>query len=234
MAAELNKSIQHIAMPDRMRRLPISETGYPVPYFVAWLDDNGKRCDAGHGKPDFRIIDTPKVAGMFRARLCWLCGQAMGQYMTFTIGPMCLVNMTSAELPSHFNCALYAAKACPFLTKPRMRRNDDGKETFKAPAGIGLDRNPGVVLLLTTKSFKPFSDGSGGTLFEIGKPTDLQWFCEGRKATREEVLHSFETGMPHLRKLAEREGKAAVADVDRRYARALAQLPKEQQKGTAA
>lgn len=36
--------------------------------------------------------------------------------------------------------------------------------------------------------------GQGGTLFDIGEPTEVWWWCEGRDATQAEVLASIESG----------------------------------------
>jgi hypothetical protein len=44
---QLNKRIAHLEMPDRFKGLQISDEGYPIPYFVGWVD----------GKPDFRLAD---------------------------------------------------------------------------------------------------------------------------------------------------------------------------------
>ena len=224
---KLNQSIAHIRIPERMKRLPLSERGYPVPWFVAWLTPDGKRAEPGTGTADFRIVDTPKVAQAHNRHLCWLCGQTLGQFKTFVVGPMCLVNMTSAELPSHLECSAYSVRACPFLSKPAMRRNDNGKDAFVRPAGDMLERNPGVTLLLTTKSYRPFSDGNGGVLFEMGEPVALDWYREGRKATRAEVLASVDSGMPHLVAGARTEGKKALDDLEARYQRVMKQLPPE-------
>src|SRR5262245_17927108 len=110
----LNASIRDIPLPARMARLPISPAGYPVPWFVATIK----------GEPDFRVIGPDKIARAVRADLCWLCGQTLGRFKAFVGGPMCAVNRTSAEPPSHRECAEYAVRACPFLTRPRMRRNE--------------------------------------------------------------------------------------------------------------
>jgi len=45
-----------------------------------------------------------------RHKRCWLCGQPLGKFMCFVVGPMCAINKTSAEPPSHRDCALYAVQ----------------------------------------------------------------------------------------------------------------------------
>src|SRR5262245_24259263 len=140
--SHLNNRIAAIALPPRMQRLPISAEGYPIPWFVATID----------GKPDFRCYTTEKIRGAIKFKKCWLCGELLGKHMTFVIGPMCAVNRTSADPPAHHDCATYAAKACPFLTQPRMRRHEKDLPEDRSVAGFGLARNPGVALLWTTRS----------------------------------------------------------------------------------
>jgi hypothetical protein len=192
---DLNERIKNIPLPDRMKRLPIDERGYPVPKFVPWID----------GKPEFRGMDGYHLRDCVRRRRCWLCGEPLGVYMTFAIGPMCAVNLLSSEPPSHLACAEYAVKACPFLTQPRMRRNEKDMPEDATAAGIAIRRNPGVILLWTTRSYKV----EQGPLFRIDKPEQLAFYAEGRKATREEIDRSIETGLPLLRGVAETDGPGA-------------------------
>jgi hypothetical protein len=214
MRRELNRRIQHLEVPDKMRRLPISDEGYPVPYFVPIVD----------GKPEFRGMDGEKLGLCVRLKRCWLCGQPLGVRMTFPIGPMCTVNRNIAEPPSHHGCAEYGAMACPFLTQPRMRRNEKDMPEGHI-AGVGLMRNPGVVCLWTTRDYKVHRAPNGGVLFRIGDPEKVEYFAEGRKATRDEILHSMETGLPLLRKIAEDEGPDALTALMRMYGKALQLVP---------
>lgn len=176
-------------LPERMRGLPVDERGYPVPFFVAYID----------GKPDFRVMDSAKYRDAIRFRKCWLCGGPLGRFATFVAGPMCGVNRTSSEPPSHLECARYAACACPFLTRPKATRRDAGMPIEKKiVGGVSIDRNPGVALLWTSRSFFMFGDGRGGRLFNMGDPASVEWYAEGRPATREEVVTSIESGLPIL------------------------------------
>lgn len=209
-------------MPPRIAALPLCPRRMiPVPWFVAWIN----------GEPDFRVIGQNKVYEAVKFELCWICGKQRGRNSTFVIGPMCAVNRVSSEPPSHLDCAIYAAQACPFLTKPHMRRRTAGlpdPSTTKAPAGEMICRNPGVTLVWTTRKWTTFSDGKGGVLFGVGEPSEpVQWFAEGRAATRDEVIASVESGLPILRKMADVDGPEAHAELDRRYATAMQFLPRE-------
>lgn len=193
MIQKLNPELQ--APPYRIAKLPVFR-GFPVPWFVSWLEN---------GEPEFRAMDGRKLKQAIAEDLCWVCGEKLGQYKTFVVGPMCAVNRVSAEPPSHLECAHYSACNCPFLSKPQMvRRENDLPETVEDPPGIMIRRNPGVTLLWTTKSYQLEVDARGGVLFRISEPSGVAWYREGRPATRAEVEHSTMTGLPVLQELCQR------------------------------
>lgn len=204
----MNPSIKDIPIPTSVSKLPIGKNGYPVPWFVAMVD----------GEPEFRCADGRKLVKAIMQSLCWVCGEPLGNVSTYVIGPMCAVNRTSAEPPSHPECAEYSVKACPFLSRPGMvRRCGNLPDGSVDPAGEMIERNPGVTLLwYTNKPTEQFSDGRGGTLFRIPDAFKTQWWCEGRHATRSEVMQSIDTGLPLLMEIAESESAAAVAELTRR------------------
>jgi hypothetical protein len=206
-------------MPPRIAMLERNKAGYPVPWFVAWIG----------GKPDFRVIRPGGIQIALRRKLCWVCGVPFlrQEDRAFVIGPMCAVNRVSAEPPSHRDCAVYSATACPFLSVPNMTRRDRHMpEGASVPAGISIPRNPGVALVWVTgyRSWKTFPDG-GGDLFNIGDPREALWFARGREATRAEVLASIDSGLPILRDMAERDGPDAVTELAAMHQRALACVP---------
>lgn len=206
--------------PGRIARLPRNKVGYPTPWFVAWID----------GKPDFRVIRPDGIQIALRGKLCWTCGIAFRRQedRAFVIGPMCCVNRVSAEPASHLDCAVFSATHCPFLTTPQMiRRERHIPEEARRPAGEMIRRNPGVALVWVTgyKSWSTFSDGNGGTLFGVGEPKRVMWYARGREATRAEVMASINSGLPTLREMAESEGPAAVAELERMHERALTLIP---------
>lgn len=184
-------------LPPRIARLPLDARGYPVPWFVAWLPD---------GTPEFRVMDGAKFRLAVTQRRCWVCGDFLGVHLTFVIGPMCAITRTISEPPSHHDCAEWAARHCPFLSRPRMVRREDGLEQLRTDlgardgAGCPLDRNPGVSCLWTTRTYRLFTapQGNSGTLIRLGDPSRVEWFAEGRPATRAEVEASISSGLPLL------------------------------------
>jgi hypothetical protein len=218
MTRSLNQRLTHLDLPDRMLTLPVSDEGYPIPWFVGYPD-------GPDGAPDFRTMDGEKMAIAIRLRRCWMCGQPLGKHLTFCIGPMCIVNRNIAEPPSHLSCVEYAVKACPFLSQPRMKRNEKELPEDSHVAGIGLKRNPGVQALWTTLKYRAYRAPNGGALFELGDPEHIEFYAEGRRATREEILASMESGLPLLLEVAQAEGREAEAELQQQYARALQLVP---------
>src|SRR5262245_10945499 len=211
-------------MPARIARLPIDDRGYPVPWFVAWVN----------GAPEFRAMDPAKWITAIKEKRCWVCGDYLGKWLTFVIGPMCGINCTTAEPPSHAECAEWSAVNCPFLSRPKARRREDEwtKDAHANAAGDMLTRNPGVTLLWTTRRFEVFNDGKGRPLIQIGPSDRVAWICEGRNATRAEVVESIESGLPHLRDACNLEDselrrRDARAELERRITALEALYPPE-------
>lgn len=182
-------------LPPEMARLPRDHRGYPVPEFVAWID----------GVPDFRIIKPGWFVECHNNRRCWLCGGGMGSRMWFVTGPMCTVTRTNSELPNHRGCATFAVRNCPFLTKPLAKRNERDMPEDGTMGGVGIMRNPGVAAIWETKSYKIFRDERGIPLIQMGDPTHVSFWREGRKATSEEVRESIRTGLPALEEVAAKQ-----------------------------
>lgn len=220
-------------LPDRMKKLPVDARGYPVPWFVVWLDEDGKQAARGEGKPEFRVMDEQALHDAIMLQRCWVCGEKLGSYKVFTIGPMCTVNRATAEPPSHLTCAEFSVKGCPFLSRPRSRRNHSNMpEEAISPVGVSVERNPGVTALWTTKAYTvratPRLDPDGnitgaGIMLGLGDPLNVDWFFEGRKATRAEVAEAIESGTPALRDYA--DGPIAHQTLDRLIAKAMRLLP---------
>lgn len=201
-------------LPMRLRKLPIDARGYPVPWFVAWVDGP----DGPGTLPEFRAMDAAKFRRAVKERLCWVCGEPLGRWLAFPIGPMCAITRTISEPPSHLECAEWSVRNCPFLSQPKMvRRETDLPADAKEAAGHGIKRNPGVMCLWVTRGYELFSDGKGGTLITIGAPDRVMWWCEGRAATRAEVEASVTSGLPILVNDAKAQGPVAVEALGQCY-----------------
>lgn len=211
-----------VPLPPQMARLPRDRHDRPIPWFVH-IDDAGA--------PDFRVIGRGRMAEAHRFELCWVCGRRRGRHAAFVIGPMCAVNRVSAEPPSHLDCAVYSARACPFLATPSMRRRDrDLGPLDAATPGVAIERNPGVAVVWSSRTWTPFrvpdiGPSTAGVLWGIGESTAVSWWAHGREATRAEVLASMDSGMPRLVDAAKLDGPTALAQLDLQLAAALQLVP---------
>lgn len=207
---QLNAKLRGLPIPERMRRLPIDERGWLVPWFVAVID----------GKPDHRVMDGAKWREAVKFRRCWQCGEPLGARGAFVLGPMCAVNRTNGEPPNHYECARFAVTACPHLSRPRAVRRGDplaeyehvAEAGFKGAAGYGFSRNPGAIGIWVTRTWSVFKvpprPGAGpGYLVQIGEPERVEWYSEGRPATRAEVEASIEGGLPLLMAKAQEQDR---------------------------
>lgn len=190
-------------IPGRIAALPRDERGYPVPWFVAWVE----------GKPIFQMADARKLGIAIREQRCWICGELMTGIRCFVIGPMCSINRVSAEPPMHRDCAVFSVKACPFLSKPKMGRNMAIREEHSSekPPGHMIERNPGVSLIWhTRRGGYTIEQHDNGVLFSLwDAPAEWSWWAEGRTATRDEVVASIQSGYPALADMAKAEGVEA-------------------------
>jgi hypothetical protein len=220
-------------MPASIAKLPVDERGYPIPFFVDYLPD---------GKPEFRAADPAKLVRCIREAVCWVCGEKLHRSrlgfkstIAFAIGPMCAVNRISSEPPSHPDCAEWSARNCPFLARPHAKRRED--EVFNAKTagdqrGIPILRNPGVILVWYTDGYS-VEPTPKGPLFKVKPLTaPATWWAEGRRATRAEIMHSIDTGMPLLIGAAEMEPTPerralAIVEINKSLDRALKLVPAE-------
>jgi hypothetical protein len=196
--------------PPRIAALRRDARGFPVPWFVPWIQ----------GEPEFRAVDPATIDRAHRKHLCWICGGHLASSKAFVLGPMCGINRVAPEPPSHIACARFAVVACPFLSRPLAKRADTSDlQDHAPPPGVMIARNPGVTLLWETSSYRAERQPEGGYLFRIGAPSRVSWWREGRPATRDEVDQSVVTGVPALADMARQDGPEAmsmlVAQIDR-------------------
>lgn len=202
-----------------MQHLPIDERGFCIPWFVDWIG----------GKPEFRAMDRKKYTRAIRERLCWVCGNKLDTRFAFVVGPMCGINRTSSEPPSHIECARWSARNCPFLSNPNMVRREDDRinnaGTRESSPGIAITRNPGVTLLWITREYEMFRDQNGKPLIMMGRAHEVEWYARGRAATRAEVEESIASGILALETLARME-QGGMEELSRQKVRFNKLLPK--------
>ena len=215
---ELNQAVLAHPLPVRMRNRPVSAKGYPVPWFVQHKDETGEW--------DFRVVRGERYVEAHVKQLCWVCGQPLGRFRTFCIGPMCAVNRITSEPPVHRECAEWSVVVCPFLSNPRMRRNtnDLPDGAGEGTPGIMIQRNPGATMLWhTERGAYNVKRVDKGFLFNLqDDPLDTAWYRAGKPATRADVMESVETGLPYLREMAKKDGHGADVFLEKMVAKAHA------------
>jgi hypothetical protein len=192
-------------LPERIMKLPVDpKRGYPVPFFVQWLkEENGKliACPAGEGEPDFRITDPEALVTCLWDNVCWTCGEKLGLFRAYLLGPQAALQRMSHEPPSHVECAKFAVKSCPFMVNPEMKRREDETTRSILTDEHSIIENPGITVLWVVKE----PDGATvtkqinePTLFHLGNPVEVTWWKEGREATSKETTVAIETAVGRL------------------------------------
>lgn len=201
---ELRKGLP--SLPANIAALPIDDRGYPIPWFVAEID----------GKRDFRVADGRKKFLAAFHNHCWICGEKIIGKKSFVIGPMCAINCTTSEPPCHYDCAKFAAQACPFLILPRAEyRNANLPGQPILPTGAILG-NPGACCIWTTRNFEVFNPRQqqcpDDFLFTIGSAYSVEWYAEGKRATRNQVITSVGNRIHFLFEEAKKIGRSEAMD----------------------
>jgi hypothetical protein len=217
---ELNEKVRSLPVPVRMRNRPVAKNGFPVPWFVEHKDETGEW--------DFRVTRPERYIEAHNKQLCWVCGQPLGRFRTFCIGPMCAVNRVTSEPPTHRECAEWSVRVCPFLSQPRMRRNhsDLPEGAGEGTPGIMIDRNPGVTMLWHSErgAYRPMKVRNGFLFSLQDDPLEAEWYRAGQPAKRGEVMESVESGLPKLWEMVdfERDKKLAAKELEKQIAKAHA------------
>jgi predicted 2-oxoglutarate/Fe(II)-dependent dioxygenase YbiX len=169
-----DQSLRDIEMPDAIKRLPVSDTGFPVPWFTQWFL-NGKPSVPGVGVPDLRITDFNKRHHSDGTQ-CWICGEPLGEHKAFLISEDVVKTRVHDEPPSHRDCAIFAAKACPFIVNPQMRRNrKDMPLAVDARSG-----HPAKYCVWVTNKFAIENRG-GRRFWRFGEAEEVLWFSKGKQ-----------------------------------------------------
>lgn len=215
-----------VPVPASMTKLP-THGGFPVPWFVSdvpppvervpmklgtALDDLAILREGEKSPPDFRVVDGRKIFEAIRKNRCWICGQeGLKRGFTFVGGPIGIFNRISAEPPSHRDCAIYAAKVCPFLSDPDRERRDANVPNTRELAGFHVSHNPGVVAIWITNTYRSQRlDGDGRMIFHRGDPSEVLWFHRGAPAAPADIERGAVKAMEVLRDVYKNGGFTAA------------------------
>ena len=188
--------------PERVARLPTDRRGFPVPWFVSWRD----------GEPDFPVVDGAKLGMAWEGEKCWVCGDRLGAWRSWVVGPMSVIEGASPEPPAHHECAVFSLCACPHLSSPTAAHSERYRHLpgHLAQANISKIRSGAAALWITKgRGATPFRAGDG-VLFKLNEPSRLEWYSGGRRATSAEVREAVAVGLPTLQTTAEKEGRQAA------------------------
>lgn len=106
----------NIEIPKKLGHLKIDSRGYPVPYFVSWID----------GKPEFRFLLKERLDMIIKRKVCHICGKKLpNDCFYFITGPMGLQNRISTDAAMHRLCAEFSIIACPHLYRQKAERRDN-------------------------------------------------------------------------------------------------------------
>ena len=184
-------------VPERMRRLPVDERGYPIPEFVSNVD----------GKRDFRMVSLEHLARCIERDVCWICGESLDALKVFVVGPIPAIRGITNEPPCHAECAEFAARACPFLLLPKAQhRPVDNPKVRKMPGAT--KGNPGLCCLYTVRGYA-YHEKPRGIVFRTGRAVRVDWYTQGRRAERAEVQAALDQSLREIGRNAEVEKRVA-------------------------
>lgn len=168
-----------IAVPRRMRHLPLDPRDYPIPFNV-YRDQ--------HGRPHFTVQDTATVYRCVMGRLCAICGERLEPArMWFVGGPFSAFHPQGSyyDPPMHAECARYALRVCPYLALASYREGRIPGRTVPDDDPVGLvdmtmmpDRPPVFVAgMARDLQFDPDSS----TIFPARPFVRLEFWQHGRR-----------------------------------------------------
>ncbi len=126
-----------VALPRCPRR------GLPIPYVN--LIENGR--------PDFSVLDSRRVHQAAAERLCGICGEPLGYWITFLGGPQSVSSRAFLDPPMHEPCAYTALRLCPFLVRRDMKRRRTAATNAGTPYGF-TEARPEAYLIYTTRGYR--------------------------------------------------------------------------------
>jgi hypothetical protein len=139
----------NLEIPQQLSHLKIDSRGYPIPFFVTWID----------GKPEFRFLDHKRQEMIIEKKLYHICGKKLNDdYNYFISGPIGFHNRISSDAAMHRVCAEFSLRACPhlYLQKADRRENDElAKEIIAKADDVLIKEKPQILILARASKFKP-------------------------------------------------------------------------------
>ena len=143
--------MREMIVPKLMQDLQIDERGYPIPYFVPFVN----------GKPNFKYQDAKKKEICRKYMKCHICGNRLfDKSFWFICGPLGYLNHVSSDEAMHEDCARFSMKYCPHLVNLKAER-----KVTEGALGGQLYYKPDRLFLV--KADKLFFIGSVHTKFRI-------------------------------------------------------------------
>ena len=172
-----------------------------IPDSMAALPLDGRGLPVPHfvpwfdGEPDFSRVKPGALEFSHQNNLCWLCNEFLGVSKWFILDDITrCINRTASHLPSHRACAEFAAKNYPCMTQAQH----------------------GCSCLWETNAYRVFTDLEGRITIDIGEASGATFWCDGRKASQEQVLESVRNSIGKLQAEAIGNGPMAMVELVRK------------------
>lgn len=162
-------------IPKSLSHLKIDKRGYPIPYFVGYIN----------GEPEFRLTDARKQHKCIEKKLCGICGKKItsGVYV-FISGILGYTNRISSDPAMHESCARFSLEICPHLHFEKTDRRENGIEHIKQDvAGMVLTK-PKILMLARADKYKDFK-AEQSTLIKYHATSSEKYIYENGILTQE-------------------------------------------------
>ncbi|MDB5243787.1 MAG: hypothetical protein JWP57_4413 [Spirosoma sp.] len=151
-APAYSRAVLAVTMPKRIKWLPVSDKGMPIPWCARPTPGQNKAVTA------------------IKRRLCWICGEQMGSNVAMSLSPLGTINRATSEPPAHRDCAVFSAKA------GLMSRQNPAVVAVWVTRGYGPFRTGNGGALLT------FDDPEEVLWFKEGRPATREEVTEAIEA----------------------------------------------------
>jgi hypothetical protein len=150
------------SIPDFLSHRPVDHRGYPYLFML--------------GEEQFKGLLMDRVYRCATERLCGICGEKMGYWVTFVGGPMSCANRTFSDPPFHPECAEFAFDICPYLLMGGWDRSKARHmEGLDKADPMGFNIKPDKMGIYTTRQFRWETLRSGFILFNPAPAKRIEW-----------------------------------------------------------